>query len=145
MPIFLVYPVYQNYQCKKIYSLVDFGNETPTHIGATHAIPKFHPKFQNRIPKELNQNFDIPGISCYFFKVKIANIKSYAYSYSRNSTYAYDITWKIYLSHAFWSISKYPPWLVFSIKWEIFSRYNNNFCLFFLLFLACSLDDSNLS
>ena len=40
----------QNDQCKKIYSFGDFGNETPTHMGATHAIPKFQPKFQNRIP-----------------------------------------------------------------------------------------------
>ena len=52
----------QNDKCKKIYSFRDSGNETPTHIGATHAIPKFQPKFQNRIPRELDQNFYMPGI-----------------------------------------------------------------------------------
>ena len=41
----------------------DLGNKTPTHMGATYAIPKFHPKIQNQIPRELGQNFDIPGIS----------------------------------------------------------------------------------
>ena len=54
--------IYQNDQCKKIYSLVDFGNETPTQMGATHAIPIFHAKSQNRIPRELDQKFGIPRI-----------------------------------------------------------------------------------
>ena len=54
--------IYQNDQCKKIYSFGDFEHETPTHMGATHAIPKFQPKFQNRISRELDQNFYMPGI-----------------------------------------------------------------------------------
>ena len=41
----------------------DFGNETPTHMGTTHAISKIEQKFQNRIPRELDKNFNIPRIS----------------------------------------------------------------------------------
>ena len=50
----------QNDQRKKLYNLGDFKNETPTHMGATHAISKLKQKFQNRIPRELDQNFYIP-------------------------------------------------------------------------------------
>ena len=53
---------YQNDQCKNLYLVGDFGNETPTHMGTTHAISKFQPKFQNRITRELDQNFYMPGI-----------------------------------------------------------------------------------
>ena len=44
----------QNEHRKKLYTSGDFDNETPTHIGATHAISKSKRKFQNRIPRELN-------------------------------------------------------------------------------------------
>ena len=37
-------------------------------MGATHAIAKFDLQFQNRIPRELDKNFDTPGISCCFMK-----------------------------------------------------------------------------
>ena len=40
----------------------DFGNKTPTHMSAAHAISKMELKFQNRVPRELDKNFDIPGI-----------------------------------------------------------------------------------
>ena len=53
----------QNDQRKKLCDLGDFENETPTHMSTTHAISKLKQKFQNRIPRELNQNFYIPGIS----------------------------------------------------------------------------------
>ena len=47
----------------KINTLSDFWSQTPTHMGATHAISKIHRKFQNRILRELDQNCDIPRIS----------------------------------------------------------------------------------
>ena len=55
--------MYQNDQRYKIYTLGDFGNETPTHMGTTHAISKIEQKFQNRTPRESDKNFDIPRIS----------------------------------------------------------------------------------
>ena len=55
----------QNFQRKKLYTLGNFDDEIPTHIGATHAILKSKRKFQNRIPRELNQSFGIPKISVF--------------------------------------------------------------------------------
>ena len=51
--------IYEIDQHKKLNILSGFENEIPTHIDATHAISKSKPKFQNRFPKELDQNFDI--------------------------------------------------------------------------------------
>ena len=53
----------QNDKHKKVYTLDDFGRETPTQKGAAHAISKIRRKFQNRIPRELDQNIDIFRIS----------------------------------------------------------------------------------
>ena len=55
--------IYENDHRNKINILRDFENETPTHLGATHTFSKNDGKFQNRTPKESDQNFDIPGIS----------------------------------------------------------------------------------
>ena len=41
-----------------------------THMGAAHAISKIEQKFQNRIPRELDKNFDSPRISSNFFEIK---------------------------------------------------------------------------
>ena len=53
----------QNDQRKKLYNLGDFENEKPTHMDVTHTSSKLKQKFQNRIPRELDQNFGIPRIS----------------------------------------------------------------------------------
>ena len=53
---------YQNDQRNNICLLSDCGNETPTHIDATHAFSKILQNFQNRIPRELNQNLYISRI-----------------------------------------------------------------------------------
>jgi len=53
----------ENDQHKKLNILSDFDDQTPTHIDATHAISKSERKFQNRIPKGLDQKFYIAGIS----------------------------------------------------------------------------------
>ena len=37
--------IYQNDSHNKIYTLVNFENETATHIGATHTITKLEKKF----------------------------------------------------------------------------------------------------
>ena len=55
--------MYENDQRKKIDTSSDFGNITPTHMAATHAISKSKRNFQNRIPSELDKNFYIPRIS----------------------------------------------------------------------------------
>ena len=55
--------MYENDQRKKIDTLGDFDNKTPTHMAATHAISKSKRNFQNRIPRELDKNFYIPRIS----------------------------------------------------------------------------------
>ena len=55
--------IYQNYQHNKVNILRDFANETPMHSSASHAFSKIRGKFQNRDPRELIQNFDIPRIS----------------------------------------------------------------------------------
>ena len=52
---------YQNDHRNKIYTLRDFENKTPTHIDETHAISKSERNFQNRIPRELDKKFYIPG------------------------------------------------------------------------------------
>ena len=55
--------------------------ELPTHISATHAVSKIYQKFQNRIPRELDENFDIPRINVVywfisnFWKLKMAHRK----------------------------------------------------------------------
>jgi len=54
--------IYENDQHKKLNAFDNFEITTPTHIGATHAISKFERKSQNRIPRELDQKFGIPGI-----------------------------------------------------------------------------------
>ena len=58
--------IYENDQRKKIGTLGDFDNKTPTHMAATHAISKSKRDFQNRIPRELDENFDISGISVIY-------------------------------------------------------------------------------
>ena len=58
--------IYENDQRKKIGTLGDFDNKTPTHMAATHAILKSKRDFQNRIPGELDENFDISGISVIY-------------------------------------------------------------------------------
>ena len=55
--------IYENDHRNKINTIGVFWSETPTHMDATHAISKIHKKFQNRIRRELDQNFDIPRIS----------------------------------------------------------------------------------
>ena len=55
--------IYQNDQRKKVITLDDFQNKTPTHTAATQAISKSEQNFQNRIPRELDKNFYIPRIS----------------------------------------------------------------------------------
>ena len=50
----------------KINTFGDFYKETPTHLGATHTISKIKQKFQNRIFRERDQNFDILGISMIY-------------------------------------------------------------------------------
>ena len=54
--------IYQNDQRDKINTLGDFENEAPTHTSAIHAFSKICGKFQNRIPGESSQNFDISKI-----------------------------------------------------------------------------------
>ena len=54
---------HENDRRNKVYKLSGFRDETPKHICPAHAISKIEKKFQNRTPKESDQNFDIPGIS----------------------------------------------------------------------------------
>ena len=56
------YLKYEIDQRKKMNTLGDFGNQTPTHIDATHAFSKILQNLQNRIPRELNQNIHISRI-----------------------------------------------------------------------------------
>ena len=58
--------IYENDQRKKIDTLSDFDNKTPTHVTATHAISKSKRNFQNRIPRELNKTIYIPRISMIY-------------------------------------------------------------------------------
>ena len=51
------YFIYEIDQRKKLNTLGDFENQTPTHIDATHAFSKILKNFQNRIPRKLTQNF----------------------------------------------------------------------------------------
>ena len=51
---------YENDQRKKIDTLGDFDNKTPTHMAATHAISKSERNFQSRIPRELNKKITSP-------------------------------------------------------------------------------------
>ena len=53
----------ENDQRKKIDTLSDFYNKTPTHMTVTHAISKSKRNFQNRIRRELDKNLYIPRIS----------------------------------------------------------------------------------
>ena len=55
--------IYENDHRNKITILRDFQNETPAHMSATHAISKIEQKSQNRIPRELDQKFDISRIA----------------------------------------------------------------------------------
>ena len=59
------YPLffYEIDQRKKLNTLGDFENQTPTHIGTAHAFSKILQNFENRIPRELDQKLDIPRIS----------------------------------------------------------------------------------
>ena len=57
------YFIYEIDQRKKLNTLGDFENQTPTHIGTTHAFSKILQNFENRIPRELDQKLDIPRIS----------------------------------------------------------------------------------
>ena len=56
------YFIYEIDQRKKLNTLGDFENQKPTHIDATHAFSKILKNFQNRIPRELNQNLYISRI-----------------------------------------------------------------------------------
>jgi len=58
---------YQNDERKKIYTLGDFENKTPTHMAATHAISKSERGFQNRIPRKLDKKFYILKISMIYW------------------------------------------------------------------------------
>ena len=58
------YSIYEIDQRKKLNTLSDFENQKPTHIDATHAFSKTLKNFQNRIPRELNQNL-------YIFRIGI--------------------------------------------------------------------------
>ena len=62
------YFIYEIDQRKKLNTLGDFENQTPKHIDATHAFSKILQNFQNRIPRELNQNLYISriGINHWF-------------------------------------------------------------------------------
>ena len=55
--------IYKNDQRKKIHTFKDYENKKPTHMDATHAISKSERNFQNRFPRELDENFDTPRIS----------------------------------------------------------------------------------
>ena len=57
------YFIYQIDHGDEVDTIGDFENETPTHMSATHAIPKIELKYRNRIPRELNQKFCTPRIS----------------------------------------------------------------------------------
>ena len=57
---------HKNDQRKKIDTLGDYDNKTPTHMAVTHAISKSKRNFQNRIPMELDKNFYISRISSKF-------------------------------------------------------------------------------
>ena len=59
----LPYFIYEIDQRKKLKTLGDFENQTPTHIGNAHAFSKILQYFENRIPRELDQKLDIPRIS----------------------------------------------------------------------------------
>ena len=50
------YLIYEINQGKKLNILDDFENKTITHMSATHAFSKIRDKFQNRIPRESDQN-----------------------------------------------------------------------------------------
>ena len=56
------YFIYEIDQREKLNNLGDFENQKPTHIDATYAFSKFPKNFQNRIPRELNQNLYTSGI-----------------------------------------------------------------------------------
>ena len=85
--------IFENDQHKKFNIMGGFENKIPSHMDATHAISKSERKFQNRIPKELDQKFDSAGISLIhwirynnrIFKIR-RNKKRYGDSYSRNPT-----------------------------------------------------------
>ena len=51
------YLIYEINQGKKLNILDDFENKTITHMSATHAFSKIRDKFQNRIPRESDQNW----------------------------------------------------------------------------------------
>ena len=53
-------------QRNRINIFGDSESVTLTHIGATQAFSKIQQYFQNRIPKELDQNFDIPRINMIY-------------------------------------------------------------------------------
>ena len=57
------YFIYKNDQRNKINIFDDSESVTPTDIGAAHAFLKIKQNFQNRIPKESDQNFAFPRIS----------------------------------------------------------------------------------
>ena len=55
--------IYENDQRNKINIFSDSESVTPTHIGAAHTFSKIRRKFQNRNPKESDQNIDFSRIS----------------------------------------------------------------------------------
>ena len=70
-----------------------FDQKSPTQISATHSFSKIRRKFQNQVPKESDQNIDIPSIniidrfnSNFQNKKKSILEKSYDDFFSRNST-----------------------------------------------------------
>ena len=46
-----------------LYIFVNLDSKTPTQISTTHAFSKIRTKIQNRIPRELDKNFDILRIT----------------------------------------------------------------------------------
>ena len=62
-PLFYYPCIYEIDQRKKLNTLGDFENQTPTHLGTAHAFSKILQNFEIRIPRELDQKLDIPRIS----------------------------------------------------------------------------------
>ena len=63
------YFLYKIDQRKKLNTMGDFENKTPTHIDATHAFSKIWQNFQNRIPRKLTQNFYMLRIGMIYWFV----------------------------------------------------------------------------
>ena len=70
------YFIYEIDQPNTINIFGDFENIIPTHIGVAHVFSKIKQKFQNRIRKELGQNFYILRIDTIHWIIsKFSNSK----------------------------------------------------------------------